>query len=99
MKTIDFKKLNDLCKNKIMIDESSSANYCFNKNADTFARSVMTNDGTLKTRSHNIQLKDKNLWYENNNSASWTFEFDTIEQAEEWWKNNIKTAIIHKQSK
>jgi hypothetical protein len=43
------------------------------------------------TRTHNIALYDKHLWWENNNSKSWSYHFETLEDAKTWWNKTFPT--------
>lgn len=62
-----------------------------------FSRAIRTLHGTLKTRSHNLNLIDNKICWENNNSKKWEYEFSSNEEAAEFWNKHIHIPIIKNQ--
>jgi hypothetical protein len=56
-------------------------------------RAIRTTDGTLNTRTHNVQINGTNLWWENGNSREWEHIFETLEQAGTWWNKHVATVL------
>jgi hypothetical protein len=92
VKPINFKILTRLLQSEHIIDE----NYYHSglPFGTTFCRVVRVKDGTIKTRTHNIELTDERLWYEGNSSIEYVHIFNSKEEAKEWWNSVCKIKTI-----
>ena len=97
----DLVKLEKLIAKK---KHHNEAGYGVFTNLQIHGRAVLCGDDTnyktmRRTRTHNVDLKDNQLWWENNNSKSWSYTFNTIEEAIEWWNSKFPTCPIIKNPK
>jgi len=83
---IELKTLNRL-ENLI----KKAANFVFERNG---MRAVRTKDGTLDTRTHNIDLnlEEMTVSYEGGASKWYYHKFETPEAAQKWWNTHIINA-------
>jgi hypothetical protein len=67
----------------------AKANTKFVMESDTEA--FRTTDGTKKRRSHNLRLNPDSgiLWWENESSKEWAYQFDELHLAQTWWNQMV----------
>lgn len=89
---IPFKKLERLC------DKARVVFVLENENSDvvTAVRCLQTLVDPLKSRTHNIKYDKINgrIWWENNNSQDWDYQFANPQEAENWWKATILRKVV-----
>lgn len=57
-------------------------------------RAVITKNGTLQTRTHNVDIVDNQIMYESSNSKWYTCTFEHSSDARRWWYTFIVPKII-----
>lgn len=92
-----LKRLEKLIQRKEISDEGGYGN--FSKNIILHGRAILCKNAKgykniSKTRTHNVELKNNFLYWENNNSKSWLYEFENNEKAKEWWVKNFPSLSI-----
>lgn len=99
-----LKLLTRICNSPYGFVQMISENYSFRKSDfDQASRAVrcllpgnskLSDEEAIKYRTHNIQLHNNTIWFENSNSKDWYIEFASNEEAKRYWELNIKTPII-----
>jgi hypothetical protein len=92
----DLKRIEGLLKTKFLIQENSYSQNLGKDQFHQFARVVLVkNNLILDSRTHNLQLIDNRIWWENNNSQEWFYEFESWADSLIWWKKHVNNVIVY----